>query len=259
MKSWHRVFVILIALSIVAPLASVHAANGLLKGTFKYKDPATGAERVLNSGFVYLRDASKPAPMEKFPSKADHILGPTMGAPFMISVPEGKYYLRLLERKTLGSVARPFGPPEEGDYTWVQRIPVTITAGGTLDLGTVYAAPFTYAAPITIKGTLKTTNGTLVKGHYVRAQTVPCTIDGEFGIVNQCGPDKFLAITPTDANGSFTLYLQNPGTYYLYTSPCLTADWTEYTGNNCGFTAGPTLTVSRGDVRTVNLVIWSYY
>lgn len=191
--------------------------------------------------------------MEKFTSKADYILGPTNAAPFTISVPEGTYYLRLLQRRVVGAAIRPYGPPEQGDYTWVQRIPVTIRAGGTLDLGTVYASPYE-AVPITVTGTVKSRSGAPVAGRYVRAQTVQCTTDGYNYDVNQCGPDKLLAIQPTGPDGKYTLYLQNPGTYYLYTSPCLTAAYAEYSGNLCGFTPGPgPLTFSRGDVKNVDI------
>ena len=44
-----------------------------LKYTFKSKDPATGVVTNLSYGFLYLRDATKPPPMEKYFSKADYI------------------------------------------------------------------------------------------------------------------------------------------------------------------------------------------
>lgn len=194
------------------------AANGTLKVTFKYKDSATGVEQNLNYGFIYLHDAARPAPMEKFFSKPDYILGgpaSSINGKLTVSVPAGTYYVRLVQRKSLGGTTRPYGPPETGDLSWFQTTPVTITAGVTLDLGTKYASPF--GSTITITGTIKNASGTPLPGRYVRAQTVPCYDDGVNNNINQCGPVKIMAQQPTDVNGTYTLELRDPGTYYLYT------------------------------------------
>ncbi len=234
------------------------AGTGTLKANFKYKDPATGIIQNLTYGYIYLHDATKPPPMEKFFSKADYILGPSgSDGSFTVSVPEGTYYIRITRRKVTAPV-RPYGPPEEGDYTWMQTIPITITANTTVDLGTKYAYPFSNT-PITVTGTVMSQNGTPLAGRYVRAQTEPCYDDGYNYNINQCGPVKFLALQPTDANGKFTLQLRDPGTYYIYTSPCITADHDQYTGNRCTYTAAPgPVTVVRGDNKTVNMVVYVY-
>lgn len=237
--------------------AQLALAAGSLKGTFKYKDPATGTEQILEYGFVYLHSASKPPPMEKFFSKADVIVGITTGNPFIFNnIPEGTYYVRLLQRKVIGGATAPYGPPQEGDYTWFQTAPITIPAGGVYDLGTRYATPFG-SAPISITGILTSQNGTPVAGQYVRAQTVPCTTDGQNFDVNQCGPVKLLAEAPTDSNGKYTMFLRDSGTYYIYASPCLTTAYDAYTGNRCGWSTGPgPVKLSVGDSKTLNFSIW---
>ena len=238
----------------------VEAANGTLNVRFKYKDPATGVERFLSNGFVYLHSATKPPPMEKYFSKADYI-GSTFttyatGQPIPQWIPEGTYYIRITQRKVVG-MTRPLGPPEVDDYTWSQTSPITIVAGQTLDLGTLYAVPFG-PSPITITGTIKNQNGVPVAGQYVRAQTAPCIGDGYNNNINQCGPAKFLALKPTDVNGKYTLQIKDPGAYYVYTSPCITADHDDYIGNRCRYTAAPgPVIVKLRDTRTLDMVIFA--
>ena len=69
---------------------------------------------------------------------------------------------------------------------------------------------------------------------------------------------KDLALQPTDVNGKYTLVLRDPGTYYIYTSPCLTVDHDDYTGNRCKYSAAsmnPVMLKIR-DVKTVDLVAY---
>jgi hypothetical protein len=253
------VFVSLWAIVTMFSVGLAEAANGTLKVTFKYKDPATGVEQNLNYGFIYLHNATNNAPMEKFLSKADFILGPSNHANGT-GVPEGQYYIRILQRKVIAGPTRPFGPPEEGDYTWVQTTPITIVANSTLDLGTKYALPFSFS-PVTITGTVTSSTGTPQVGRYVRAQTEPCiaplncTDTGCEQYGNECGPTKFLAQQPTDAAGKYTLLLADPGTYYIYTSPCLMHGHNQNDSTRCWYTAAPgSVTVIRGDTKTVNMV-----
>ncbi len=250
---------LLFALMITFSVCPAGADTGTLKANFKYKDPASGAIQNLSNGYIYLHEATKPPPMEKFFSKADYILGPSgADGSFTVSVPAGTYYIRITRRKVVLGPPRPYGPPEEGDYTWMQTPPITVTANTTTDLGTKYAYPFAIA-PITITGTVNSQNGVPLAGRYVRAQTEPCYQDGYNNNINQCGPVKFLALQPTDANGKYTLQLRDPGTYYIYTSPCLTTEHDQYTGNRCTFTAAPgPVTVMRGDNKTVNMVVSVY-
>jgi hypothetical protein len=144
--------------------------------------------------------------MEKFFSKADYIFGPSAysNGQIIASVPAGTYYIRVLQRKVITGVTKPYGPPETGD----------LTSGTTLDLGMKFALPFA-SAPITITGTVKNHSGTPLAGRYVRATTEPCYEGGYDWGPNYCGPVKFLALRPTDANGAYTLELRDPGTYYL--------------------------------------------
>jgi hypothetical protein len=235
------------------------AASGTLKVTFKYTNPATGVVQNLNSGFIYLRDAAKPAPMEKFFSKADYILGPSsyLDGRYSVNVPAGKYYVRVLQRKVISGTLKPYGPPEAGDLTWFQTAPITITAGAILDLGTKYAAPFG-ATPISITGSVKNSAGTPLAGRYVRATTEPCYDQGWDGNINQCGPNKFLALQPTDAGGNYTLQLRDPGTYYI----SVITNWDTNPGCS-GYCAPPVIgtgtnpsavTVMAGESKTVNVV-----
>jgi hypothetical protein len=235
------------------------AANGTLKATFKYKDPATVLDQNLNYGYIYLHDATKNAPMEKFFSKADYILGgpaSTINGKITASVPAGRYYIRLLQRKVIGGVTRPYGPPEAGDLTWFQTTPVTVTAGTILDLGTKYATPFG-AAPIAITGIVRNYSGVPLAGRYVRATTEPCYADGYNYNINQCGPNKFLAL-PTDASGNYRLELRDPGAYYL--SVITSWDTTIGCSGYCapaiigtGETPTPIM-VQKGESRTADLI-----
>lgn len=239
------------------------AANGTLKFTFKYTDPSTGVVTNVTRAFVYLHDGTKPPPMEKFFSKADQILSGSFGnGSYLITVPEGTWYIRINQRMTSPqTTAGSLGPPQAGDLTWMQTAPITIVAGQTLDLGTLYAYPFG-PAPITITGTVKNSSGAPLAGRYVRAQTEPClvplncTYDGCEQYGNQCGPDKDLALAPTDVNGKYTLVLRDPGAYYIYTSPCIDTKSYQYTGNVCTYTAASAnpVVVRIRDTKTVDIV-----
>ena len=237
-------------------------ADGTLKVAFKYKDPTTGVEQKLLSGFIYLHDAKNPPPMEKFYSKADYIDGVSNYADgvYTKKFPAGTYYIRITQRKNVGgtTIFNRQGPPQVGDYTWFQTSPITITAGQTLDLGTKYANIYS-SSPVTITGTVRTQKGVPLAGQFVRAQTEPCYADGYNYNINSCGPNKFIALEPTDANGQYTLFLREPGTYYLYTSPCLTPAHFEYSGNRCGYTAAPApITVRLGDKKSTDFVVFRY-
>jgi hypothetical protein len=255
MKLWAVLISLFAIMSMLLPTPA-DAATGTLKYTFKYRNPDTGVETNLPYGYVYLHNASKPPPMEKFFSRADYINIASFGNGNYSDayVPEGTWYIRITQRK---GANRPNGPPEEGDYTWMQTAPITIVAGQTLNLGTLYAYPFG-SSPITISGTVKNQNGSPLAGRYVRAQTEPCYDDGYNNNINQCGPAKYLALQPTDAGGKYTLQLKDPGTYYIYTSPCITADHDDYSGNRCRYTAAPgPVMVKIRDAKTVDMVVYA--
>lgn len=251
---------LLLALVVAMPFFSAglaEAGNGTLTATLKYRNPATGAEQTLLWGYVYLRSAAKAPPLEKYLSKADYILGPAQygDGKITVSVPEGSYFVRINQRKDTSKLANRYGPPLDGDFTWFQPIPIKIVAGQTLNLGTVYATPFG-TAPVTITGTVKNAAGQPLAGRYVRAQTVPCLVDG-YGFTNVCGGGgQMMALEPTDAAGNYTLLLRNAGTYYIYNSRCVTTQWTEYQGNNCQMEddgGSGAVVVKVGDTKTVNL------
>jgi len=232
---------------LMAVIAAGVAEAGTLTLTFKYKNSA-GVEQPLSYSYVYLRNAANEPPMEKFFSPADLISPPSTstGVVTITNVPEGNYYIRATRRNPLAS--RPLGPPEPGDYMWNQTEPITITAG-TTNLGIKYAWIFG-SAPITISGTVKNWSGTPLAGRYVKATIEPCIQDGYGGaLTNYCGPEKHLALQRTDANGNYTLFLRDPGTFYIYESTCLGDKHQEYSGNACiGYSTGP-VTVNMGRTR----------
>jgi hypothetical protein len=258
-KQWAALIPLCATLTMFS-VGSAEAATGTITFTLNYKDPITNVVTPVGRAFTYLHDATKPPPMEKFFSKADCILwGPIGNGSYSITgVPEGKWYIRITQRadpaKQTFSWAH--GPPQSGDLTWMQPAPITITAGQTLNLGTLYSAPFA-PVPITITGTVKNYSGAPLAGRYVRAQTEPC--DG----YNDCGPVKLLALQTTDANGNFTLQLRDPGTYYIYTASTL-----NYDGPGCNGYCAPSIlgtgyvvngqlqpvTVHRGDNKTINII-----
>jgi hypothetical protein len=252
------VLVVISTLLIMVTAGLAEAANGTLTFYLKTKDPTTGVESPVLRAFLYLHDATKPPPMEKYFSAADYILwGAYSGGLYRISVPEGRWFMRMTQRADPAKQSTYWskGPPQAGDLTWMQTAPVTIVAGQTLNLGTLYAYPFG-SAPITITGTVRSSSGAPLAGRYVRAQTVPCISDGFDNNINQCGPVKDLALNPTDANGKYTLVLRDPGTYYLYTSPCLTNKFYSYVGNACVYTPAPNnpIVVKIRDNIVVNMV-----
>ncbi|MBI5441518.1 MAG: carboxypeptidase regulatory-like domain-containing protein [Deltaproteobacteria bacterium] len=222
-----------------------------MKVTFKFKDPGTGAETNLSNAYVYLRDAAALPPMEKFYSKADYILGPS-GNDGIVSktVPEGTYHIRITKRiRTYPPEGGIFGPPEEGDYTWMPQLPITITAGATLDLGTLYAYSF-LPGGATITGTVKNSAGVPLPGRYVRAQRSPCY----YYSGGDCGPNLYPALKPTDASGAYTVRLREPGSYYIYVG----SDWSRYAyAYYPSYMESPrTVTVNRGE--TINADVIAY-
>ncbi len=222
MKTKKRLaFVILYAVITAFTVGAAEGAGtGAIKYSFQYKDPSTGAATNLLNSFIYLHSATKNAPMEKFFSPADFIgcQNFSNGAYLVANVPAGTWYVRIIQR---GGNRWPYGPPETGDYTWFQTTPITVVAGQTLDLGTQYATIF--GAPITITGTVKNASGVPLAGRYVRATTEPCRQNTNCSnnatyceqFTNECGPNKFMALQPTDANGTYTLQLRDAGTYYV--------------------------------------------
>jgi hypothetical protein len=259
MKS--RTFTLLISFFAALIMASVaEAGTGTLKLTFLYKNPATGIDTKLTKGYVYLRSAGQSPPMERFYSKADYILGPTDTYGNMTkTVPEGSYFIRINQRIRTFPTWPPnngaYGPPEPGDHTWMSAIPIKIVAGQTLNLGTIYAYPFA-SAPITITGTVKNYLGQPLSGRYVKVHTERCTDWWNDGYVNQCGPVKIHAQRPTDANGKYTVYLREPGTYNLMTHTSWDTDpgCSGYCAAPIVGTFGATVTVKFGDQITQDLI-----
>jgi hypothetical protein len=195
------------------------------------------------------------------------MLGPTdSNGRITASVPEGNYYIRVTRRNPMGGTLRPLGPPESGDYTWNQARLITISANTTTDLGTKYAWLFG-SAPITISGTVKNYQGVPLAGRLVRLQIGPCVegnyegYDGGWGEENWVDPNfcngrsanKKIAVRRTDANGNYTIFLREPGTFYIYETSCLGDYHQDYTGNPCvGYGTGP-VTVNMGEHKVVNI------
>jgi hypothetical protein len=251
MKKWGTLFSLFVLMAFF--VAGVAEGAGTLRLTFKYKDSA-GVEQPLSNAFVYLRDRASGAPVEKFFSPPAFILGPTdANGRVTATVPEGDYYIRVTRRNPLGTALRPLGPPENGDYTWNQAKIVTISANTTTDLGTKYAWLFG-SAPLTISGTVTNYLGAPLAGRIIKATIEPCIqADGYTGTVsNHCGPEKHIALQRTDANGHYTLFLREPGTFYIYESTCLGDQHQEYSGNPCIGTGTGPVTVNMGENKVVN-------
>jgi hypothetical protein len=223
-KQW----VILVSLYAIMTMFFVGIAEGAGVGTltytFKYQNPTTGTTTNLTSAYIYLHNAANPPPLQKFFSRADFIDNPSNGSMnngsyVVTKVPAGTWYIRITQRQ--GAI-NPLGPPQNGDYTWFQTSPITIVAGQTLNLGTLYATPFG-TAPITITGIVTNSGGIPLVGRYVRAtitqclQNENCDENGCEQPENSCGPVVLMAMQPTDSTGRYTLLLQNPGTYYIST------------------------------------------
>lgn len=250
MRQWFTGISLLFFISLFS--TGIAEANGYLKFKFHYKD-GNGVETVLPYAFVYLQDGTKDPPMEKFFRNTLYLWG-SYGASdaYGVSVPPGKYYIRITQRNPLpNGRLQAEGPPRPGDYTWRQIVPITISDNTVTDLGTVYAGIF---GQITVSGTVQTPSGTPLAGRYVRAQSVPCYTDGYNYNINRCGPDKYLALQQTNASGNYTLALKTPGTYYLYISSCLGDESREYIGNSCMGTQGGTITVQAGESKNLNMI-----
>jgi len=255
MKQW--LTLVSLCLLVATLFVGSAAGAGSLTVTFKDKNGAS-----LAYAYVYLRNAVNEPPMEKYFTPPDLILGPSGGNGTITAtgIPEGEYYVRITRRNPLGSAIRPIGPPEEGDYTWFQATPITISTNQTTNLGTKVAWNFG-SALTSISGTVKNWSGTPLSGRYVKATIVPCVQadyssqnPDEWRDSNRCGPEKHMAMERTDANGNFTLFLRAPGTFYVYESTCLGDQHQQYSGNPCiGYGTGP-VTVNAGEQKTVNIV-----
>jgi hypothetical protein len=241
-RRYFSLFTALILITIFAVGAA--EATGTLKVNFKYKN-TDGTEQGLEGAYVYLRNAAVPPPMERFFSQADYVFGPADSAgQISVSVPEGQYFFRVTRRAPLGSPVRPLGPPEPGDYSWTPILPISITTNAITDLGTQYAESFGTPV-IRISGIVRDRYGRANPGKYVRAQIEPCILGDDITAPNFCGPEKYAAQQTTDADGRYTIFIKNPGQYYIIVSQTL-GYIGPYNSSTTGVGLGP-VTVSAGD------------
>ncbi len=259
MKMKHGI--ILVSVVVLSTMLSCGRAeaNGTLTLKFQYVN-SSGVATPLSFAYVYLHNSSESAPMEQYFSAADYIFGPSDSTgSITASVPAGSYYVRITRRNTSAFPPNPLGPPLNGDYTWRQTAPITISNNVITNLGTQNSTFF--GSSITISGTItNVATGAPVPGIYVRAQTVQCILGNYTDYPNRCGPQKFAAVTPTDANGNYTLQLRTPGTYYLYASQCIGDRHQTYQANPCmGIenTTDPVI-VNAGASVTVNFPLYCY-
>ena len=173
-------------------------ANGTITATILYNgQPLQGAYLYLNHSAtweMYFQSGSIYGP-----SNSNGIIS--------ASVPEGTYYVRITKRGTSSPWSTYLGPPNAGDYDWVETDPptITLTTSGTVNLGTVNTA--LYAQHSTISGAITFPGMKPAADVFVKATTVQCTQS------NQCGPNVYPAWT--DSNGNYTITVP-PGTYYVY-------------------------------------------
>jgi hypothetical protein len=197
---------------------SLAGGSGTLTVTCKYFD-GNRVEQPLAGAYVYLHDETKKPHADGVFNKPSHILGPSdLSGRITVSVPEGRYYIRITKRNTQNENRNKVGPPEPMDYTWSQPNPITIHANVTTDLGIAYAGFFT--APISVTGTVTRSSGDPAADLDVRAYSEPCYTNGGDGDVNQCNTAKLITRKSTDANGQYTLTLRDAGTYYIYVNTC---------------------------------------
>ncbi len=262
MKRWIPVLSVFIPALLL--LAGTAMANGTVTATFLYTDSG-GAVHPLDHAYVYLQSGTKVNPKEKYFSTPLLILGPTNASGYVsVSVPEGKYYVRLTRRAPLTGTpaqAQSYGPPRAGDYTWNWGTPtapeITVTTGSVFNLGTVYATIF--GEHITISGRVfNVSTGAAKAGWFVKATTQYC-VALDSGYCNSieaggrcaglhwsptanCGT-KYPAQKLTDSNGNYTIFLKNPGTYYILA--CQTPNGCSYGGYGTG-SNGQIVTLSVG-------------
>ena len=217
MKKWFAVF---ISFTISILLSSGAAmANGTITATFIYN--GSGVNQPLSGAYVYLHTyppLGSPI-MQRYFRNAQYIFGPSdANGNISVSVPEGTYRIRITRRAPLASTptqSQAYGPPRTGDYTWYDPgATVTVTTGSVVNLGTVYAQIFG-STSISISGIVTSSSSTPLQNYFVYATPVACTEYRHYA-GNKCGPVKYPAVLPTDANGNYTIYLWKPGTYYIY-------------------------------------------
>lgn len=235
-------------------------ANGTITAVFEAPDGTS-----MTYTYLYLRDASKPTPMERYFSPADQIYGPfnptaySNGAALVnYSVPAGSYKVRITRRGS--GTSYPYGPPAANDYTWSPHTTITVTDNQTTNLGTVTSGSIG-ASAIVISGVAKDWNtGNPLGGKYVRAQPIQCVegyVDQNYvwHDPNNCGyPNIYMAQAKTDSQGRYTILLRDPGSYYVVVSRDLYGHdkWQEYSGNRrvTGWEVGP-VPVAAGDQVTM--------
>ena len=247
-----KTFVALSVLALgVVLFAGMAKANGTLTATFIYN--GSGSNQPLGNAYVYLQNGSLPIIQGKYSRSAQYIFGPTNSSGHLsASVPNGTYYVRLRRSAPLSSTpgsSQVYGPPRAGDYTGNYGGPttsaITVTTGSVIDLGTVYASiigPSIFGAPVTISGTV-TAGGHPVAGYFVYATKTQCSfgwqnncqggvsswLDYYTPVISSscqssvfpsgCNGTKYLAQSATGSNGNYTIYLTNPGTYYVIAQP----------------------------------------
>ena len=236
MKKWFGMFIVLMIAAMF--YAGTAIANGTITATFLYN--GSGVDQPLDNAYVYLQDATNIDPiMEKYFRNAEYILGPSdANGNIYVSVPEGTYRIRITRRAPLASaptLPQAYGAPRPGDYTWhlAGNSPsITVTTGSVINLGAIYAHPFSQS--ITITGTITgETSGAPLAGWFVKATAEPCT--DNHGTSNQCGATVYAATlgahantvySPqypaellTNSNGNYTIDLPGAGTYYVYACP----------------------------------------
>ena len=165
-------------------------------------------------GTVFFIDEAAGVP----PSPARYWVVPTYIFPlddasrFSVRLPEGTYYMGVLERKA----SKILGPPEEGDYFFIAQDSkgnpkkLTVWSNSSINLGTIQgAAPFRNSSleskKITaIEGVLRDIHGNAIGGLSVAAYA-----DREMS-----GRPLFIS-QKTGIDGKFTLRVNKGGTYYL--------------------------------------------
>jgi len=183
--------------------------TGIITGRLVIK----GVGPMMGGTVFFFNEASGPPPSAtkywRVPTEAFRV---DENAGFAAILPEGKYYMGVIERLS----GEPLGPPQEGDYFFISQDKkgrpkkYTVKKNTTLDLGIISGAkPFKRTTLVkkgitAIEGAILNEKGEPSEGMMVFAFTTPTMV----------GRPLFVS-ERSDKNGKYLLRLHSGGKYYL--------------------------------------------
>ncbi len=190
--------------------ADASAGAGAIAGIVLYPDgrPLAGGK------MVFFREGSGPPPCpSRFFRPPEEVAGIGDGGTFEALLPEGRYYISAVKKRTDDLV----GPPEEGDYVYPspadlqggQKIYV-VKKGERTDIGTAKAVPFERSS-LALRDDVTAIEGT-IRGPDGRP--VPGAVAFAFPTKNLVGRPLFVS-ERTGSDGRYLLRVGEGGTYYV--------------------------------------------